>query len=96
MAPFQHHAQTNCSAVQLWGVASEEGRVLGCLVEKRLTTPQQYPLTANARSSTWPGKLSCRAQRWPSCDHGLPPLASPGRGTDLADSGQASIRSWRR
>jgi uncharacterized protein len=24
------------------------GRVLGCLVEKQLTTPQQYPLTANA------------------------------------------------
>jgi uncharacterized protein YceH (UPF0502 family) len=26
----------------------EAGRVLGCLVEKELTTPQQYPLTANA------------------------------------------------
>ena len=26
----------------------EGGRVLGCLVEKRLTTPQQYPLTLNA------------------------------------------------
>jgi uncharacterized protein YceH (UPF0502 family) len=26
----------------------EEGRVLGCLVEKELTTPQQYPLTENA------------------------------------------------
>jgi uncharacterized protein YceH (UPF0502 family) len=26
----------------------EEGRVLGCLVEKQLTTPQQYPLTDNA------------------------------------------------
>jgi uncharacterized protein YceH (UPF0502 family) len=26
----------------------EEGRVLGCLVEKQLTTPQQYPLTENA------------------------------------------------
>jgi uncharacterized protein YceH (UPF0502 family) len=26
----------------------EEGRVLGCLVEKQLTTPQQYPLTNNA------------------------------------------------
>jgi len=25
-----------------------EGRVLGCLVEKRLLTPQQYPLTDNA------------------------------------------------
>ena len=24
------------------------GRVLGCLIEKQLTTPQQYPLTANA------------------------------------------------
>jgi uncharacterized protein YceH (UPF0502 family) len=28
-----------------------EGRVLGCLVEKQLTTPQQYPLTANALAS---------------------------------------------
>jgi uncharacterized protein len=26
----------------------EEGRVLGCLVEKQLTTPHQYPLTDNA------------------------------------------------
>jgi hypothetical protein len=26
----------------------EGGRVLGCLVEKQLTTPQQYPLTDNA------------------------------------------------
>jgi uncharacterized protein YceH (UPF0502 family) len=26
----------------------EEGRVVGCLVEKQLTTPQQYPLTLNA------------------------------------------------
>jgi hypothetical protein len=26
----------------------EEGRVLGCLVEKQLTTPQQYPLTDKA------------------------------------------------
>lgn len=26
----------------------EEGRVLGCLVEKELTTPQAYPLTDNA------------------------------------------------
>jgi hypothetical protein len=26
----------------------EEGRVIGCLIEKQLTTPQQYPLTVNA------------------------------------------------
>lgn len=26
----------------------EQGRVLGCLVEKQLTTPQHYPLTDNA------------------------------------------------
>jgi len=30
------------------GLTSVEGRVLGCLVEKQLTTPQQYPLTENA------------------------------------------------
>ena len=29
-------------------LTTEEGRVLGCLVEKQLTTPQQYPLTDNA------------------------------------------------
>jgi uncharacterized protein YceH (UPF0502 family) len=29
-------------------LTSQEGRVLGCLVEKQLTTPQQYPLTDNA------------------------------------------------
>jgi uncharacterized protein len=29
-------------------ITAEGGRVLGCLVEKQLTTPQQYPLTLNA------------------------------------------------
>jgi uncharacterized protein len=29
-------------------LTTEEGRVLGCLVEKQLTTPQLYPLTENA------------------------------------------------
>lgn len=29
-------------------LTSEEGRVLGCLVEKQLTTPNAYPLTENA------------------------------------------------
>lgn len=29
-------------------LTSEEGRVLGCLVEKQLTTPQLYPLTDNS------------------------------------------------
>lgn len=26
----------------------EQGRIVGCLIEKQLTTPQQYPLTLNA------------------------------------------------
>jgi uncharacterized protein YceH (UPF0502 family) len=34
-----------CGLVEL---SVEEGRVLGCLVEKQLTTPQQYPLTDNS------------------------------------------------
>src|SRR3954470_16116033 len=29
-------------------LTAEEGRVLGCLVDKQLTTPQAYPLTDNA------------------------------------------------
>lgn len=29
-------------------LSAEEIRVLGCLIEKQLTTPQQYPLTLNA------------------------------------------------
>lgn len=29
-------------------LSAEDGRVLGCLVEKELTTPQAYPLTDNA------------------------------------------------
>jgi uncharacterized protein YceH (UPF0502 family) len=29
-------------------ISPEAGRVLGCLVEKQFTTPQQYPLTLNA------------------------------------------------
>jgi uncharacterized protein YceH (UPF0502 family) len=32
-------------------ISVEGGRVLGCLVEKQFTTPQQYPLTLNALSS---------------------------------------------
>jgi uncharacterized protein YceH (UPF0502 family) len=31
-------------------ITPEGGRVLGCLAEKQLTTPQQYPLTMNALS----------------------------------------------
>jgi uncharacterized protein len=31
-------------------ITPEGGRVLGCLVEKQLTTPQQYPLSINALS----------------------------------------------
>jgi uncharacterized protein len=37
-----------CPGVPL---SPEAGRVLGCLVEKQLTTPQQYPLTLNALTS---------------------------------------------
>src|SRR5580658_4968748 len=29
-------------------LSAEEGRVVGSLIEKQLTTPQQYPLTLNA------------------------------------------------
>lgn len=32
-------------------ISSEAGRVVGCLMEKQLTTPQQYPLTLNGLSS---------------------------------------------
>jgi uncharacterized protein YceH (UPF0502 family) len=32
-------------------ISAAAGRVLGCLVEKQLTTPQQYPLTLNALSA---------------------------------------------
>jgi uncharacterized protein len=32
-------------------ISPEGGRVVGCLVEKQLTTPQQYPLTLNGLSS---------------------------------------------
>jgi uncharacterized protein YceH (UPF0502 family) len=37
-----------CGLVCAMELTSEEGRVLGCLVEKQLTTPQLYPLTENA------------------------------------------------
>ena len=30
------------------GLEAEEVRVVGSLIEKELTTPQQYPLTLNA------------------------------------------------
>ena len=33
---------------QLVRLGLEQGRVIGCLIEKQLTTPQQYPLSLNA------------------------------------------------
>ena len=29
-------------------LSGTEARVIGCLLEKQVTTPEQYPLTANA------------------------------------------------
>ncbi len=41
-------SMTSATAKEL---PAQELRVLGCLVEKQLTTPQQYPLTLNALTS---------------------------------------------
>ncbi len=38
----------NLGLVHLEALTEPEQRVLGCLIEKRLTTPDQYPLTLNA------------------------------------------------
>lgn len=40
--------ETASSAATIPQLSEIEARVLGCLVEKALTTPDQYPLTANA------------------------------------------------
>jgi uncharacterized protein YceH (UPF0502 family) len=54
---------TATAAVQL---SAPQGRVVGCLIEKQLTTPQQYPLTANALV------LACNqaSNRHPVVDYG--------------------------
>ena len=31
----------------------KEIRVIGCLIEKQLATPEYYPLSLNARSASW-------------------------------------------
>src|SRR5664279_6046122 len=41
-------ANPGCGLGCAMELTSEEGRVLGCLVEKQLTTPQLYPLTESA------------------------------------------------
>ena len=39
-------------------LAAEEARVLGCLIEKAMTTPEYYPLTANALTAACNQKSS--------------------------------------
>jgi uncharacterized protein YceH (UPF0502 family) len=50
VTPKRAHGSSaaRCGLVCAMELTSEEGRVLGCLVEKQLTTPQLYPLTENA------------------------------------------------
>jgi uncharacterized protein YceH (UPF0502 family) len=33
--------------------SSIEARVIGCLIEKEITTPDQYPLSLNALTNAW-------------------------------------------
>ena len=54
-------------------LSQEEGRVIGSLVEKQLTTPQQYPLTLNALL------LACNqsSNRDPVVEFDDPPSTTP-------------------
>ena len=45
---------------------SAEARVIGCLVEKQLTTPQQYPLTGNALQAN----TFTASNAWAACQRG--------------------------
>ena len=36
-------------------LSAEEARVLGCLMEKAVTTPDNYPLSANALINAYQG-----------------------------------------
>ena len=49
----------------LMELSAEEVRVLGCLIEKELTTPEQYPLTTNSL------RLGCnqKSNRFPIVDY---------------------------
>src|SRR5579875_52487 len=46
--PLSGNERLSCSAVHLAELTAVEQRVLGCLIEKRRTTPDQYPLSLNA------------------------------------------------
>src|SRR5579875_4233915 len=46
--PLSGNERLSCSAVHLAELTAVEQRVLGCLIEKRWTTPDQYPLSLNA------------------------------------------------
>lgn len=67
----------------------EEGRVLGCLVEKQLTTPQLYPLTENALIAA----CNQTTNREPVVPSDVLTLAGLAREVELLRGGMAELRA---
>jgi uncharacterized protein len=44
-APLRHDSYNNCMNIEL---SALEARIVGCLIEKQITTPEQYPMSLNA------------------------------------------------
>jgi len=44
-APLRHGSYNNCMNIELTAL---EARIVGCLIEKQITTPEQYPMSLNA------------------------------------------------
>src|SRR6204780_764973 len=44
-APLRHDSYNKCMNIEL---SALEGRIVGCLIEKQITTPEQYPMSLNA------------------------------------------------
>jgi uncharacterized protein YceH (UPF0502 family) len=44
-APLRHDSYNKCMNIEL---SALEARIVGCLIEKQITTPEQYPMSLNA------------------------------------------------
>src|ERR1700735_223336 len=61
--------ELSSATVHIAALSAPEQRVLGCLIEKRWTTPDQYPLSVNAL------RLACNQSTKPHPDTALAVLA---------------------
>jgi hypothetical protein len=82
-----------------------EGRIIGCLMEKSVVTPDQYPMTLNALTNACnqksarnpviplhaPWQASCESTNTPTSK-----LTRSGRPTAVISSPCSAVRGWQR